>query len=196
ADPAARPAFEKALAVVRELGVQMVETKLPDLPYGAVTGTIISTEGSTIFEPLIRSGKVDDLADKKQIAGLKAGLDIPAREYLRAMRIRGLIQKEFRKLFSDLDVLLAPSRFGPASKIADPLDRGAPGPAPKQRGLGALIGAGNLAGLPALSLPCGFADDLPVAIQLVGPPFSENLLLAAGKEFQARTDWHRRRPKV
>ncbi|MGH9660064.1 MAG: amidase, partial [Bryobacteraceae bacterium] len=72
ADPAARPAFEKALAVVRDLGVQMVETKLPDLPYGAVTGTIISTEGSTIFEPLIRSGKVDDLADKKQIAGLKA----------------------------------------------------------------------------------------------------------------------------
>jgi aspartyl-tRNA(Asn)/glutamyl-tRNA(Gln) amidotransferase subunit A len=62
--------------------------------------------------------------------------------------------------------------------------------------LSALIPAGNLAGLPALSLPCGFADGLPVAIQLMGSAFSENLLIALGKEFQTRTDWHRRRPKV
>jgi aspartyl-tRNA(Asn)/glutamyl-tRNA(Gln) amidotransferase subunit A len=58
----------------------------------------------------------------------------------------------------------------------------------------ALIPAGNLAGLPALILPCGFAGSLPVALQLVGPPFSENVLLAVGREFQQRTDWHQRRP--
>jgi aspartyl-tRNA(Asn)/glutamyl-tRNA(Gln) amidotransferase subunit A len=57
-----------------------------------------------------------------------------------------------------------------------------------------LVQASNLAGLPALVLPCGFAGNLPVALQLVGPPFSENLLLAVGREFQAHTDWHRRRP--
>jgi aspartyl-tRNA(Asn)/glutamyl-tRNA(Gln) amidotransferase subunit A len=60
----------------------------------------------------------------------------------------------------------------------------------------ALIPAGNLAGLPAIGLPCGFADKLPVAIQLVGPPFSENLLVAVGKAFQEHTDWHRRHPPV
>jgi aspartyl-tRNA(Asn)/glutamyl-tRNA(Gln) amidotransferase subunit A len=54
--------------------------------------------------------------------------------------------------------------------------------------------AGNLAGLPALSLPCSFADGLPVALQLVGRPFNENNVLALGVEFQKRTDWHRRRP--
>jgi aspartyl-tRNA(Asn)/glutamyl-tRNA(Gln) amidotransferase subunit A len=60
--------------------------------------------------------------------------------------------------------------------------------------MNALIPAGNLAGLPALVLPCGFAQNLPVALQLVGPPFSENVLLAVGREFQQRTDWHKRRP--
>ena len=49
----------------------------------------------SIFEPLITSGKVDELADKPQIAGLKASLDVPAKEYLKAMRIRRLIQDEF-----------------------------------------------------------------------------------------------------
>ena len=57
-----------------------------------------------------------------------------------------------------------------------------------------IIQAGNLAGLPALVLPCGFADNLPVAIQVVGAPFAENLLLAVGREFQTRTDWHKKRP--
>jgi aspartyl-tRNA(Asn)/glutamyl-tRNA(Gln) amidotransferase subunit A len=50
--------------------------------------------------------------------------------------------------------------------------------------------------MPALSLPCGFAGDLPVGLQLAGAPFSENTLLAVGKEFQSRTEWHKRRPVV
>ena len=197
AEPVARPAFEQALAVIRETGATLVETKLPDLPYGPLTGTIISAEGSSVFEPLITSGKVQELADAKQIAGLKAGLEISANDYLKAMRIRTLVQQKIRRLFADVDVLVSPSRFGPASKVTEPLDKHAPGQStPKDAGLSALIPAGNLAGLPALSLPCGFADGLPVAIQVVGPAFSENLLLALGKDFQTRTDWHHKRPKT
>ena len=197
AHPAARAAFEQSLAVIRETGAQLVELKLPDLPYRALASTIISAEGSSVFEPIIASGKVDELADPKQIAGLKAGLEIPAREYLKAMRIRTLAQQKIRRLFGEVDILLAPSRSGPASKISEPLDRpSSEQPEPKDAGLSELIPAGNLAGLPALSLPCGFADGLPVAIQLVGSAFSENVLLAMGKEFQTRTDWHRKRPKA
>ena len=197
AEPAARPAFDQALAAIRETGAHVSEVKMPDLPYGALTSTIILAEAASIFEPLIASGKVQQLADAKQIAGLKAALEISATDYLKAMRIRTLVQKRIRQLFVDVDVLLAPTRPGPAPKISEPLDKHANEPKPKDPGLGSsLIPAGNLAGLPALSLPCGFADGMPVAIQLVGPAFSENLLLALGKDFQSRTDWHRKRPKM
>jgi len=92
-------------------------------------------------------------------------------------------------------VLVAPATRGPAPKITQALDRRSAGLAkPKSRGLSELGAAGNLAGLPALCLPCGFADGLPVAIQLVGRPFTENTLLAIGHAFQQRTDWHRRKP--
>jgi aspartyl-tRNA(Asn)/glutamyl-tRNA(Gln) amidotransferase subunit A len=206
-DPAARADYAKALETIRSLGVQVTEAKMPEFPYGAVIGTIISSEGSAIFEPLIKSGRVDRLADQHQIAGLKAGLEIPAKDYLKAMRIRALIQEAFHDLLSTVDVLIAPTRFDPAPKITQPLDRLASDrrasdrraserPAPATPGLTALIPAGNLAGLPALSLPCGFANGMPMGLQLVGSPFSENMLLAIGKTFQDRTDWHKRRPPV
>jgi aspartyl-tRNA(Asn)/glutamyl-tRNA(Gln) amidotransferase subunit A len=196
-NPAARADYAKALVTIRSLGVQVTETKLPEFPYGSVIGAIISAEGSAIFEPLIKSGKVDQLADQHQIAGLKAGLEIPASDYLKAMRIRSLIQEAFRDLLSTVDVLIAPTRFDPAPKITQPLDRrSSDRPAPSTTGLTALIPAGNLAGLPALSLPCGFANGMPMGLQLVGSPFSENMLLAIGRTFQERTDWHKRRPPI
>ena len=197
AEPSARPDLQRALDAIKELGIQVRETRLPDFPYGAMTQTIIGCEASSIFEPLIQSGKVDELADQKQIAGLKAGLEIPAKDYLKAMRIRSLVQQAFRELFSQVDVLVAPSRLGPAPKISQPLDRPTSDrPTPQDRGMSALIPAGNLAGLPALSLPCGFADGVPLGISLVTRPFGESMLLNIGREFQARTDWHKRHPPV
>ena len=197
AEPAARPDFAKALETIRSIPIQTTEVKLPEFPYGPIISTIISSEAASIFEPLIQSGKVNELVDQKQIAALKAGLEIPAKDYLKAMRIRSLIQNAFNDLLLDVDVLLAPSRLAPAPKITQPLDRPSTDrPMPKNPGLTALIPAGNLAGLPALSLPCGFADGMPIAIQLVGRPFTENMLLAIGRAFQERTNWHRRRPPV
>jgi aspartyl-tRNA(Asn)/glutamyl-tRNA(Gln) amidotransferase subunit A len=196
-DPAARADYAKALETIRSLGVQVVEAKLPEYPYGPVIGTIISAEGSAAFETLIKSGRVDQLADQHQIAGLKAGLEIPASEYLKAMRIRAIIQEAFRDLLSTIDVLIAPTRFDPAPKITEQLGgRASDRPAPSKPGLTGLIPAGNLAGLPALSLPCGFANGMPMGLQLMGTSFSENMLLAIGKTFQDRTDWHKRRPPV
>jgi aspartyl-tRNA(Asn)/glutamyl-tRNA(Gln) amidotransferase subunit A len=193
ADEASRPVLKQAWELIRSMGFKVKEVELPDLPYGPVTGTIIDAEGSAIFEPLISSGEVDQLADQDQIAGLKAGLEILAKDYLRAMRIRSLIQAEFRKIFVDINVLVTPSRFGIAPKVVDKLG-GSNRPRPKSRGLRDLIPAGNLAGIPALSLPCGFAEGLPLGISLVGRPFYENTLLAIGVEYQKQTDWHRRRP--
>jgi aspartyl-tRNA(Asn)/glutamyl-tRNA(Gln) amidotransferase subunit A len=198
AEPSARAAFATALSALRATGVQMVEAKLPSFPYGPILSTILNAEMGSIFEPLVTSGKVDELADKPQIAGLKASLDTPAKDYLKAMRIRRLIQEAYSNLFSSIDVLLAPGRSGPAVKIDQRLDvAAAPAPPPNTPpGFQGIIQAGNLAGLPALVLPCGFADGLPVALQLVGVPFSENTLLAIGRQFQSHTDWHRLHPTI
>jgi aspartyl-tRNA(Asn)/glutamyl-tRNA(Gln) amidotransferase subunit A len=194
AEPETRETFKAALDAVRALGVQLVETKLADLPYGPVTSTIITAEGASVFEELIETGRVNELADAKQIAGLKAGLEIAARDYLKAMRIRRQIQIAFRQTMRDIDVLLAPARYGIAPKIGEPLDRTPPSN-PAAAGMRPLIPAGNLAGLPALSLPCGLASGLPVALQLVSRPFTENLILAIGIQFQKATDWHKQRPR-
>ncbi|HTA43949.1 MAG TPA: amidase [Bryobacteraceae bacterium] len=198
ADPAARPAFQVAMEAMRGTGVQLVEAALPDFPYGALADVVIGSEAGSIFEPLIQSGGVDQLADPSQIAGLKADLTIPATEYLKAMRIRSVLKQKFRDLFAGIDVLIAPARYAVAPKITEPLDGpdSVPSPVPATAGMRRLIQAGNLAGLPALSIPCGFAGSLPVALQLVGPAFTENTLLALGREFQSRTDWHKRRPPL
>ncbi len=195
ADPAARAAFAAALAVLKDTGVQLVETKLPQFPYGPVLSTILAAEEASIFEQLITSGQVDQLADQAQIAGLRAALEVPAKDYLKAMRIRRLIQSEYSRLFAEVNALVAPGRSGPATPVGQRLDAGGPPPgAGLPPGFQGIIQAGNLAGLPAVVLPCGFADKLPVALQVVGIPFSENTLLAIAREFQTRTDWHKRRP--
>jgi aspartyl-tRNA(Asn)/glutamyl-tRNA(Gln) amidotransferase subunit A len=195
---ATRPVFKQALDVFRGMGVTFVEAKLPALPYGDVTRTIITAEGASVFEDLIVSGGVDQLADKKQIAGLRSGLEIASRDYLKAMRIRRLMQQEFRKLMTNIDVLIAPARLNVASKLGEPLDAPPSTPVPDNRepGFTSLIPAGNLIGFPALSLPCGFAEGLPVALQLVSRPFTENLILAMGIAFQRTTNFHRERPRI
>ncbi len=195
AEPPAREAFAAALDVLRSTGVKLVETRLPDYPYGDVLSLVLNGEMGSIFEPLVASGQVAQLADASQIAGLKVSQQVLAKDYLRAMRIRRMIQEAFSNLFAEVDVLLAPGQPGPAPKADADLDAPEPPPPPSTPpGLQGIVPAGNLAGLPALVLPCGFAGALPVALQLVSVPFSENTLLAIGREFQGRTDWHHRRP--
>lgn len=195
AQPSARPAFQAALEAIRGLGFRMKEVQLPEFPYGAVLGTILAGEAGSIFEDFIRNGSVDQLHDVRQIAGLKAYVDLPATDYLRAMRVRTLIQQALYDLLLDVNVFLTPSRFETANLISEPLDGGR-GSGGSSRGLSSMIPAANLAGLPALSVPCGFADGLPVAISLVGRPFYENQLVQIGNLYQKQTDWHKQRPSV
>ncbi len=191
-DPEARPAFTAAIETVKKLGVKLKEVRLPDFPYSALIETVIGAEAASIFEDIIRGGKLDQMADSAQAASLKAALDIPAVDYLKAMRIRGQLRAAFRELFYDFDLLLAPARTSPAPPITASLGGGRMSPA--ARGQNDMIPAGNLAGLPAISLPCGFAGGLPVAISFVGRPFFDNHVIAIGRAFQGQTDWHRRKP--
>ena len=189
ADPAVRQALGDAIQVLLKLGFQVKEVKLPDLPYSTVASTIIGCEMASVLEPLVADGRIQQLVDKAQAAGIVAATEYKATDYLKAMRLRRVIQDAMGKVFDGVDVLISPSTAGVAERINDRLDTGGRGRLP----LGA---AGNVAGLPALSLPCGFAQNLPVGISLVSRAFQENLLLAVGKQFQAQTDWHKRRPPL
>ena len=184
----------------------MTRAVLPaDLPYGAIVATVFGAEGATIFGELIDSGRVDELVDKRQAAGLKRGSEIRARDYLQAQRLRTLLIARFRAIFTEVDVIVAPARTSTAPPIDAALDSRPPGggsltatPAADAPGPGntALIPAGNLAGLPAVFFPCGFGTDgLPVGLQLVGPPWSEPLLVAIVAAYQRETAHHTKRPK-
>lgn len=195
AEPATRPAFAAALEVLKSLGPRLEVAELPNLPYGGVAGTVIDAEGASVFESLIRDGRVEELADRFQIAGLRAALDLKSTDYLRAQRIRARMQSELTPLFRKLDILITPSRLETANRIDQSLHT-APSrrESPSTRGLTELGAAGNLLGWPALSIPCGFADGLPIGLQLVTRPFNENRILALGVAFQKQTDWHLRQP--
>ena len=177
---------------------QLVETKLPQFPYGAVLATILAAEQASIFEPLITSGKVDQLADQAQIAGLEGQPGGPRQGLPEGHAHPAPDSGGFRRLFARSGCAGGAGTAGPGhARSISRLDRRPEPPPPAATalpGFHGIIPAGNLAGLPALVLPCGFSPSMPVALQLVGAPFSENTLLAIGSEFQARTDWHKRRP--
>jgi Asp-tRNA(Asn)/Glu-tRNA(Gln) amidotransferase A subunit family amidase len=204
ADPTIRATLRQALDTLKSLGVRMSRTVLPALPIDSVARTVIRVEGSAAFEDLVRSGRDALLADQRQAIGLRAGMQISAVDYIKAMRLRRLLQDEFAKLFRRVDVIVAPARPRPAHRIDEPIDaewrpvgrkRRGPGGITVVAGNAALTPAGNLAGLPGLGVPCGFSTKgLPIAIQLVGRPFEESTLIALGRAYQDVTDWHRRIP--
>jgi aspartyl-tRNA(Asn)/glutamyl-tRNA(Gln) amidotransferase subunit A len=111
--------------------------------------------------------------------------------YLQAQKVRKLISEDFRLAFEDVDLIAGPTTPTPAFRIGQKVDD------PVQMYLNDIytIGA-NLAGLPAVSIPCGFVSGLPVGLQLVGPHLREAELLKAAHYFQLETDWHLRTPGI
>jgi aspartyl-tRNA(Asn)/glutamyl-tRNA(Gln) amidotransferase subunit A len=209
ANASARPAYTAAIEEFKKMGLNMVEIKLPVLPYREVSGVIARGEVSTVFEPMIRDeARFNLMRDERQKAGLKGGLDLPATQYLQATRIRRLIQEQVRHFFTEVDAVVCYTERGPAPRIdseapAAPAGagrggRGGNATPPPPPGNTDLMGASNLNGLPGITLPVGFSTgtNLPVAFHVVGRPFEDALLVAIGREYQRRTDWHRRRPPV
>jgi aspartyl-tRNA(Asn)/glutamyl-tRNA(Gln) amidotransferase subunit A len=110
--------------------------------------------------------------------------------YLKAQRVRRLITDEFRAAFAGVDLVIGPTTPTPAFDIGAKMDD------PVTMYLNDIYTVGaNLAGLPAMSLPCGYVDGLPMGLQLIGPHFSEGKLLAAAHQYQKATDWHRHAPR-
>ncbi|GAA0841734.1 Asp-tRNA(Asn)/Glu-tRNA(Gln) amidotransferase subunit GatA [Marinobacter szutsaonensis] len=110
--------------------------------------------------------------------------------YLKAQKVRRLIQQDFANAFKEVDVLMSPTSPSPAfvqgEKTNDPVTMYLED---------IFTIAINLAGLPAMSVPAGFVDGLPVGLQIIGDYFAEARLLNAAHQFQQVTDWHQREPK-
>lgn len=193
---ALRPAFAEALAAVKSIGGHMVESRLADYPYRAIISCIIDSEAASIFEPLINSSRIEQLADRDQIEGLRAALNYSAVDYLKAMRMRTQIKQSLRDLFANVDLIVAPTKLEPPDLANQPFDE-TPPKRPDQVGMvSGLVQASNLAGLPAITVPCGLVNGLPIGLQIVGGPFSENRILGFAQEFQRRTIFHKQHPPV
>ena len=192
AAPSVRAALRDGVQAIRDLGCQFVPTQLPsDLPLLDVLVTITRVDVSSGIGTLIR-GRTGRIGDPRNRIGLELGETITGRTYVDALRIRRVLLERVAQVFESVDVFLT---FGEAS-IA-PLLNADPDDVAASEGANRAMCVGNLAGLPALFLPCGLSDEgMPVGIQLVGPPFSEPQLFALGEAFQANTPWHLLRPPV
>jgi Asp-tRNA(Asn)/Glu-tRNA(Gln) amidotransferase A subunit family amidase len=189
--PAVRDNFEAALA---KLGGDVKVTRdveWPDLPWGPAVGAIVTAEGASAFLELIESGDVTKLRCPACRTGGYSGLLLPAVDYVHAMRARRPMRAAMRKLYASYDVVATPTR----ASVAYPIDKEFAQIYPGISGGPAVIAAGNLTGLPALALPCGFGDNgLPTSIAFMGAPFSEAMLCGLGALYQSRTEFHKQKP--
>jgi aspartyl-tRNA(Asn)/glutamyl-tRNA(Gln) amidotransferase subunit A len=210
-----RRSVDRAIAIYRELGAELVDVSLPHTGYAVACYYLIATaEASSNLARYdgvrfgLRSADSQNLIEmymKSRAEGF--GAEVKRRimlgtyalssgyydaYYLKAQKVRTLIRQDFSNAFGQVDVLLTPVAPTPAFRIgektADPL----------QMYLSDIFTIPvNLAGTCAMSLPCGFSDNgLPVGLQLIGRPFDEATLLRAGHAFEQATEWHREKANI
>ncbi|MEW5897827.1 MAG: Asp-tRNA(Asn)/Glu-tRNA(Gln) amidotransferase subunit GatA [Bacillota bacterium] len=212
--PAVKQVIAEALSVLADLGAQIEETSLPHSEYALPAYYLIApAEASSNLARYdgVRYGyRAEGAADVVDMfmktRSLGFGPEVKRRimlgtyalsagyydaYYLKALKVRTLIKQDFDRAFARYDVLLSPTTPSPAfkqgEKVADPL----------QMYMSDICTLSvNLAGLPGISIPAGFADGLPVGMQLIGKPFDEGTLLRVAYTFEQNTDHHKARPKI
>jgi len=212
-DAGVRAAVEAAIAEYRKLGATTVEVSLPNsglsVPAYYVIAPAEASSNLSRFDGVryghraAEYGDLNDMYEKSRAEGF--GAEVKRRiligayvlshgyydaYYLKAQKIRRLIAADFREAFKACDVVMGPTApsvaFAFGAKSADPV----------QMYLSDIYTiAVNLAGLPGLSIPCGFDKELPVGLQIVGPWFGEARMLNVAHRYQQATDWHVRMPE-
>jgi aspartyl-tRNA(Asn)/glutamyl-tRNA(Gln) amidotransferase subunit A len=167
------------------------EVDLPDLPWDEAAGLIIAVEGAAAFEEFVRAGHNEELTAPEDRIGLLDGLVVPAVDYLRALRVRRKGTRAMDELLSGFDVIVAPTEAFVATPLEDQFESWF------ERFHGPALGAaGNLCGLPSISVPNGFGErGLPTGLELMGRAYNDGRVLAAAMRYQELTDWHTRRPE-
>lgn len=207
--------MQEAISLFKKLGAECREVSLPHTDYGVPTYYILATaEASSNLARYDgvryghRSQKNDDLISLyKRSRSEGFGVEVKRRimlgtyvlsagyydaYYLKGQKVRTLIRRDFEEVFKDHDVILTPVSPTPAWKIGEKISD------PLKMYLSDIFTINiNLAGLPAMSLPCGFTrSGLPIGMQLIAKHFQEEKMLQVAYAYERATEWHKRRPKL
>lgn len=190
-DPEVSATISGALETFRELGATLVPVKVPDRRQALQAALTITDTECAWYHRAMFAEKKDQFGPALRAAierGLAYGPMVLAEAYITQARFRGTLNRAF----SDIDVLISPI-YPQTGLRYDGMDEAL-------ENLEAFVGYTspyNLAGVPAITFPCGFAEvGMPIGVQLIGPHLSEPLLLRAAHAFQQATDWHTRRPPL
>ncbi|HMB34929.1 MAG TPA: amidase [Methylomirabilota bacterium] len=183
--------FQRSLETLRTMG-SVEEVTLPDLPWEQTTRIILQVEAASAFEDLIESGGITGLTAPEVHFIPYARDTILAKDYVKAMRVRGLMAREADRVLARYDALVAPGRLNEAPVLGQDFRSAITATARDVMGA-----VGNGAGLPAVCVPNGMgARGLPTSLQFMSRAWEENAALAAARAYQAMTDWHTRHPRV
>lgn len=189
-DPEVEKSFREAIEALKRSGARISEATLPEGPWEEAAGVIISVEGAAAFRSLIESGGVADLSDPLGKISGYVNQKLSAQDYMRALQVRAIVQQRVDALFDECDVVAAPSLPITATALETNLEADLSFSDP-------LGGIGNLCGLPAVSVPCGFSSkSLPIGMQFAARVRNDSAVIAAAAQFQAHTEWHTRRPPI
>jgi aspartyl-tRNA(Asn)/glutamyl-tRNA(Gln) amidotransferase subunit A len=189
-EPSVAKPVDAAAKVLKRFFAGFKDTALPVGPWEDAGNIIVAVESTASFRSLIRSGRVSELNDPLgQIAGY-VNEQYSGADFLQALKVREIVQKKMDTLFETFDVLVAAAQPVPATPLTLNLETELVFPDP-------LGGIGNICGLPALSVPCGFTEkNLPIGLQFVGRAGDDAAVIQAARMFQQHTDWHKRHPKI
>jgi aspartyl-tRNA(Asn)/glutamyl-tRNA(Gln) amidotransferase subunit A len=215
ADPAVRQAIEAAVQTYRNMGAEVVEIALPHLDYAIAAYYVIATAEASSnlarYDGVHYGYRTADPADYIEVYSKSReeafGKEVKRRimlgtyalssgyydaYYLKALKVRNLIRGDMVRAFEQCDAILMPVAPTTAFKIGEKVDD------PLKMYLSDIYTiAVNLAGIPGISVPCGFdGDNLPIGLQILTPAFTEDKLLRIARMFEAATDWHTKKPAI
>ena len=213
-DERTRTKVKNAISVLESMGATTIEIDLPNINLSVPTYYVVApaecSSNLSRFDGVrfgYRTENAEDLLDLYcRSRGEGFGDEVKRRimtgayvlsagyydaYYIKAQQVRQLIADDFKEAFFNVDLIVGPTTPSPAFKLGDKVDD------PIQMYLNDIYTVGaNLAGLPAMSIPCGFVNDMPVGLHLVGPHFGEEVLLRCGHQYQQETDWHMACPEA
>lgn len=188
-------AVDEGLRVMRTLGAKVLEVRIRELQLtSSAAETIVLAEASSVHQASLRKNTAT--YNPRTRLRLEVGELILATDYLRAQRLRRRLQLAMKEVFTRerLDAIVGPTMGSLPIALADLPARREPSSKTLSLPWLPYTSPFNLTGQPALTLNCGYADGLPIAIQIAGRPFDEASVLRIGHAYQTATDWHARLP--